>query len=83
MNKKFFSAVIIAVVMAIAGYNVYITQTKSKMSKLALANVEALADDNETQGNVDDCVFHKTETCVALHPTDSSLDKEREQAIWP
>ena len=49
MKKKIFSAAFAVVIMAVAGYNVYMNQAKSKMSELALANIEALAD---PEGNV-------------------------------
>ncbi len=44
MKKKILSAMFAVAIMAIAGFNVYMNQTKKGMSELALANVEALAD---------------------------------------
>ena len=55
MKKKIFSAAFAVVIMAVAGYNVYMNQTKSKMSELALANIEALAGDENATGTLDDC----------------------------
>ena len=43
-------------------------------------NVEALT--GIEQPNVADCVEKKDVTCVALHPTDSTLDVKRENAEW-
>lgn len=49
MKKKTFKIAMVAVVAAVAGYTAYQNQTKEvAMSELALANVEALAQDNET-----------------------------------
>lgn len=48
MKKKILSATFVVAMMAVAGYNVYMNQAKAGMSELALANVEALADDGET-----------------------------------
>ncbi len=45
MKKKILSAMFAVAFMAVAGYNVYVSQTKSNLSDLALANIEALADD--------------------------------------
>lgn len=47
MKKKILSATFVVAMMAVAGYNVYMNQAKAGMSELALANVEALADDGE------------------------------------
>lgn len=44
MKKKILGATFVVAMMAVAGYNVYMSQTKFEMSELALANVEALAD---------------------------------------
>ena len=46
MKKKItgmITAIVIAAVAVIAGYNVYSTQNDNKLTDLALANVEALA----------------------------------------
>ena len=59
MGKKIFATLIVAVVATFAGYNIY-----QSMSEVAMANVEALADINETDssgqtlyccGNEDTC----------------------------
>ena len=43
MKKKILSAMFAVALMAVAGFNVYMNQTKSNFSELALANIEALA----------------------------------------
>lgn len=49
MRKKFFTVMIATVIAMFTGYNIYLSQsTESTMSYLALANVEALADSNES-----------------------------------
>ena len=65
MGKKIFATLIVAVVATFAGYNIYQSQrAEVTMSDLAMANVEALADINETDssgqtlyccGNEDTC----------------------------
>ena len=44
MKKKILSTAFAVVIMAVAGYNVYMNQEKNNLSELALANIEALAD---------------------------------------
>lgn len=52
MGKKIFATLIVAVVATFAGYNIYQSQrAKNTMSELAMANVEALADINETDSS--------------------------------
>ncbi|MBR3895576.1 MAG: NVEALA domain-containing protein [Bacteroidaceae bacterium] len=43
MRKKILSATFVVAVMAVAGYNMYMSQSEFEMSELAMANVEALA----------------------------------------
>ena len=50
MKKKLLGMVVVAVVAIVAGYNVYISQNETKLSDLALANVEAFAWGGETGG---------------------------------
>ena len=40
MKKKILGATFVVAMMAVAGYNVYMSQTKFEMSELALADVE-------------------------------------------
>ena len=55
MSKKIFVALIVAVVVTFAGYNIYQSQrTEVTMSDLVMANVEALADSRESSA---DCTF--------------------------
>ena len=64
MKKNILKAILVAAFALIAGFNVYNAQKSDVMSDLALANVEALADINETDssgqtlyccGNEDTC----------------------------
>ena len=48
MRKKILSAAFAVAIIAIAGYNVYMSQTKDSLSELALANIEALANGDVT-----------------------------------
>lgn len=50
MKRKLLSMVVVAIVAIVAGYNVYISQNETKLSDLALANVEAFAWGGETGG---------------------------------
>lgn len=43
MKKKLLSMIVIAAVAVFAGYNVYMSQNETKLSDLALANIEAFA----------------------------------------
>lgn len=75
---------IVAIVFAVAGYNVYISQDNVKLSDLALNNVEALANSSESgQPDVNDCISDDDHSCIALHPTDPSKDEERPRHVWP
>ena len=53
MKKKLMGIVAIIAIAAVAGYNVYASRSNVKLSDLALANVEALADSSE--GSQSDC----------------------------
>ena len=48
MKKKLMGIVTIIAIAAVAGYNVYASRSNVKLSDLALANVEALADGEGT-----------------------------------
>ena len=48
MKKNILKATLVAAFGLIAGFNVYNSQKSDVMSELALANVEALADDAES-----------------------------------
>ena len=45
MKKKMMGIIAIVAIAAVAGYNVYVSQSNAKLSNLALNNIEALADD--------------------------------------
>ena len=62
-------ATLVAAFALIAGFNVYNSKKAEPMSELALANV-------------DDCISDPDYDCEALHPTDPSKDKRRQQARW-
>ncbi len=47
MKKNFKTVFILAVLAVLGGVNVYNSQSETDMSDIALANVEALADDDE------------------------------------
>jgi hypothetical protein len=81
MKKKLLATVMVAVVAAIAGYNVYQGQSDVQLSDIQLANVEALAQFIE-QPDVNKCVYAPWVTCIALHPYDRSQDKERVGYMW-
>ena len=49
MKKNILKATLVAAFGLIAGFNVYNSQKSDVMSELALANVEALADDAESK----------------------------------
>lgn len=50
MMRKIIKIAFVAVFAAIAGYSVYMNQSTTELSDLALANVEALADGEWGQG---------------------------------
>jgi len=68
------------VVTTVCGLCVGSLMSKPDYSKLVVDNVEALT--GNEQPNVADCVEKKDVTCIALHPTDSTLDVKRENAEW-
>ncbi|EFR54501.1 NVEALA domain-containing protein [Bacteroides hominis] len=49
MGKKILTAMIVAVVAVVAGYNIYAAQKDITLSEIALANVEALASTESIQ----------------------------------
>lgn len=48
MKKKIMGIVAIIVIVATVGYNLYASQNEVELSNLALANIEALANDGES-----------------------------------
>lgn len=73
MRKKFFATMIVVVVTAFAGYNICQSQNTVALSDLALANVEALADNEydiaiweryyRPEGDGYNCIKAGSETC--------------------
>jgi hypothetical protein len=61
--------------MALAVVNSYLAARVDGLSVLVLANVEALA--QSEQPDIGTCIWiDEWVKCIALHPTDSSKDKE-------
>ena len=60
MKKNILKATLVAAFALIAGFNVYNSQKSDVMSELALANVEALANDESSVT----CVYDKGDTCM-------------------
>ena len=56
MNKKYVKATLVAVVALVGGINVFNAQKSESMSDIALANVEALADDEINKDCANGCV---------------------------
>ena len=48
MKKKMMGIIAIVAIAAVTGYNVYVSQSNAKLSNLALNNIEALADNEDT-----------------------------------
>ena len=68
MSKKIFAALIVAVVATLAGYNIYQSQrAEVTMSDLAMANVEALANDGEGGSTTIECGSDQTQFCYTIH----------------
>lgn len=67
MGKKFFAAMIVAVVAMFAGYNIYVSQQTSTLSDLALANVEALAFEPDWGSETSPCMPCMPSTCTWVH----------------
>ena len=51
MKQRIMGIIAVVAITAVAGYNVYNLQNDVNLSNLALANVEALADDGEGSGD--------------------------------
>ena len=56
MKKNILKVTVVAAFALVAGFNVYNSQKSDVMSELALANVEALADDDENPMCENGCV---------------------------
>ena len=80
MKTKVIKTVFVVAIAMVSGMNVFNAQKSVELSDVALANVEALADPE--QPNIKDCI-EATSDCIALHPTDESLDQREPNARWP
>lgn len=60
---------------------VQINKNSSNLELSFLANIEALA--RGEQSDVKDCIYSEDTDCIAMHPTDPSLDVVRKNAEWP
>ena len=84
MGKKILTAMIVAVVAVVAGYNIYVSQKDITLSELALANIEALAEYNEVDKDGYICYttytsadwFHSDQTFIDCN---NCYQKEREK----
>ena len=63
MKKNILKTTLVATFALLAGYNVYNSQKAEGMSELALANVEALADDNEIENYHGFSLYDKPNGC--------------------
>lgn len=78
MRKKIFAAMIVAVIAMFAGYNMYQSQrAESTMSNLALANVEALADEEVMGGNCEGSTSKECCVCDTKHYIYAAVVNER------
>ena len=80
MKTRIIKATLAVAFIAVAGYTAYNSQKEVELSDLAMANVEALA--GGESGSTSDCTYDPNSSCILLHPTDPSQDKERPNARW-
>lgn len=63
MKKKYIKAAFVAVIVMVSGINVFNAQKSETLSDVALANVEALAqNENETV----ECLYSITKMCATI-----------------
>lgn len=55
MKKKIMGLIAVVAIAAVAGYNVYTSQNNVRLSDLALANIEAMALNDEVDEECNDC----------------------------
>lgn len=66
MKKKIMGLIAVVAIVTVAGYNVYTSQNNNgKLSDLALSNVEALADPNESSQK--GCKLNLLYICETAH----------------
>lgn len=74
--KKFIKLAFVAAIAAVSGYNVYQSQSvMDNMSEFALANVEALAADDEVGGFINCCNNCKGDFCGTFFPAADPTQK--------
>lgn len=82
MKKKFYAALLVAVVIAFTGYNVYQSQKADAiLSDLAMANVEALADGELSNGNCEGSWSQECCKCGTIHYTYASSVNDRCETV--
>ena len=70
MKKKYYAALLAVVVIAFTGYNVYQSQkADASLSDLAMANVEALANGELSNGNCEGSWSQECCKCDYIHYT--------------
>ncbi|MBQ7811363.1 MAG: hypothetical protein IJ394_02260 [Bacteroidales bacterium] len=70
----------ITAVIVLAAVSVALIVNIDKSDSFFEANVEALAD--VEQPDINECIYDPRWDCEALHPTDPSKDKYRQNARW-
>lgn len=73
MKKKIVGVIAVVAIAAIAGYNVYSSQNDVKLSDLALANVEALAQQGESGDSKVYCCGNSG-TCLKIFDANGSYE---------
>lgn len=66
MEKKVLGIIAIVVIAIVTGYNAYSSQNNTKLSSLALNNIEALADTRESGSECIGCVYTRLQICRTL-----------------
>lgn len=77
--------IILGVTVAVVAFGYQKSLYDCNGSQLITENVEALSQHEDTpqQPDISDCVYAKNVTCIALHPTDPTKDKEVPNKKWP
>ena len=85
LKTNIMKKIILGVAILIAAFSYQSSFYDCNKSYLITENVEALSQQEEKpkQPDVNDCNKLNGSTCIALHPTDPSKDKERPNAAWP
>ena len=80
MKKNILKATLVAIFSLLGGYNIYNSQKIEKLSDLALTNLEALADDDESSSVT--CISDKGDTCVVGNTTVPDYDEGCASWFW-